>query len=130
MKHDLRAALEAMPPGTLVPTSWVIDQLARDAEPVETRRSEPTSEPTTWRERIWYVPSELRLGVKEAAEAIARSSSWLYKRTGPAADNPIPCRRLDGELVFLAGELRAWIRDREQSVHEGRSDPPTLRIAS
>ena len=87
-------------------------------------------ESPTWRERLWTAPSEMRIGLHEVAEAFGRSRSWCYKRTGSAAIDGIPCRRLDGELVFLVGELRAWWRSREESVHEGPSDPPALRTVS
>lgn len=71
----------------------------------------------TWRERLWLVPSETRLGVREAAEAIGRPVSWVYRRTSPkSAKAPLPHRRLDGELVFLAGELRAWVEGHEAMV--------------
>ena len=32
--------------------------------------------------------------------------------------SPIPHRKLEGELVFLVGELRTWIRNTEETVFE------------
>jgi len=80
---------------------------------------EPTTAPLvlTWRERLWLVPAETRLGVREVSEALGRSRSWLYKHIAT-----VPHRKLDAELTFLAGELRAWIRDAEETVRGGRSE--------
>jgi hypothetical protein len=76
-------------------------------------------EPSGWRERLWLVPAETRLGVPEVAEALSRPKSWVYARTGPSAEDPLPHRKLDGANIFTAGELRAWIRSREEVVHAG-----------
>lgn len=46
----------------------------------------------------------------------------MYARTGAKAEDPIPHRKLDGTLLFAAGELRAWIRDREEVVVAGRME--------
>jgi hypothetical protein len=90
----------------------------------------PEAPPFTWRERLWLVPAETRLGVPEVAEAVGRPKSWVYARTHrfvgkgkhrrerPAAEL-IPHRKLDGALVFTAGEVRAWLRDREEAVVGG-----------
>jgi len=75
--------------------------------------------PNSWRERLWTVPAETRLGVQEVAEALGRPRSSIYARTGPKAEDPLPHRKLDGTLLFTAGELRAWIRDREDVVAAG-----------
>ena len=53
------------------------------------------------------------------AEALGRPKSFVYARTGAKADDPIPHRKLEGSLVFTAGEVRAWIRDQEEVVHGG-----------
>ena len=91
------------------------------------RASEVGEEPITltWRERLWLVPAETRLGVREVAEALGRSTSWLYRHTGPKCDSAdlIPHRKLEGELVFTAGEVRAWVRDREDVLAAGRMEP-------
>ena len=68
-----------------------------------------------WPARLWQVPSETRLGVRELAEAVGRPRSLVYRHTAPAGDlAPIPHRRLDGLLVFLAGEVRDWLRANEE----------------
>jgi len=68
----------------------------------------------SWRERVWLVPDETRLGVRDVAEALSRSTSWVYKKASRAAGSRgLPCRKLEGELAFTAGELRAWIAKHE-----------------
>ena len=86
-----------------------------------TESPEPPA-PETWRERLWRVPAETRLGVAEVAEALGRPKSFIYARTGPKAEDMIPHRKLDGALMFAAGELRAWIRAREEVVCAGAMD--------
>ena len=69
----------------------------------------------SWRERVWIVPAETRLGVREVAETLARSKSWVYKKASrKAGPTGLPCRKLDGELLFTAGEVRAWINSSEE----------------
>ena len=67
----------------------------------------------TWRERIWTAPSETRLGVSEVAEAVGRSKACVYRWT---RNKTIPVRRLDGELVFKAADVRQFIKDREEAA--------------
>ena len=120
---ELKLWCQAAPPGTHVDAEWLA-QCLESVEPVPAPPAlmvEP-SEPT-WRERLWTVPSETRLGVVEVAEAVNRAKSWVYSRTGTAED-PIPHRKLDGTLVFTAGEIRTWIRDSEESIHEVPMTPP------
>lgn len=115
MRTPSRAALDALPDDALLPAGWV-RELVEDVEPEPAAVHEPT--PETWRERLWTVPADTRLGVVEVAEAMGdKPRSWVYARTGPAAEDPLPCRKLDGTLVFMAGELREWIEDREEVVH-------------
>jgi predicted DNA-binding transcriptional regulator AlpA len=84
-----------------------------------------TPEPVLpWAALLWIVPAETRLGVREVAEALGRPRSFVYRHTGPKAPGArIPHRRLDGELVFLAGEIRRWIEDHEVVVVPGRVRP-------
>ena len=66
---------------------------------------------------------ERRLGVKEACEALGRSKSWLYAHMAEdQGSERMPHRRLDGQVYFTAGELRAWVRDQEETVCGGWMD--------
>lgn len=78
-----------------------------------------------WREKLWIVPSETRIGTTELAEALGRNENWIYRRTQQSADDPIPHRKLDGSLVFRVGEVRAWLRKREDVLAAGPSAPAT-----
>jgi len=68
----------------------------------------------TWRERLWTCPPDTRLGVREVAEAVGRPRSWVYRacaaKRGPGR---LRARRLDGELVLLASEVRDWLTRQE-----------------
>lgn len=118
---DLRAWCVAAPPGTRVDVEWIAEFLATVAEN-EDEGTGPTPapmEPPPWREKLWTVDGATRLGVVEVAEALDRPKSYVYARTGPSADDPIPHRKMDGALVFQAAELRAWIRECEEVVAAG-----------
>jgi hypothetical protein len=109
------AWLQAAPPGTTIPAAWLAEALAEAASAPLGATADPIQ--ITWRERLWLVPKETRLGVREVAEAIGRPISWVYRRTGDKSDKaPLPHRKLDGELVFTAGEIRTWIERYEVIV--------------
>lgn len=110
---DLKATLEWLE--DLRATAGTHADILRGLQhiPVQEGREEPVLS-LTWRERLWLVPSETRLGVGDVAEALARSKSWVYKRTMVTAEDRLPHRKLDGELQFCAGELRTWIREHEE----------------
>lgn len=125
---DLLTWCEMAPAGLQVSATWLAEQLRAilDAEemgdtpvPDDTHRAPVSAEPT-WRERIWTVPDETRLTVDECAEALGRSRAWLYAR---GQELGIPYR-LEGaggaqRRVYLAGELRDWVRRREMVVVPG-----------
>lgn len=72
--------------------------------------------------RLWTVPAEMRLGVLEVAEAVGRSRDWVYRacsaeQAKAKGRSPLPCSRLDGELVFTAGAVRDWITRNELVVN-------------
>ena len=97
------------------------DALKDAAKKVGVQPSEPGATPATleltWRERLWLVPAETRMGVNELAEALGRSKSWVYKRTqGRAGEELLPYRKLDGELQFVVGEIRTYLHEREEVV--------------
>jgi predicted DNA-binding transcriptional regulator AlpA len=66
--------------------------------------------PPSWRERLWSCPADTRLGVLEIAEALGRSKAFVYRLT---RTKDIPHRKLDGELVFRAADIREWVQRRE-----------------
>ena len=122
---ELVAWLRRAPSGTRLEASEVARILANVAPESPTKHIDSPDqgtgrvEPSSWRERLWSVPAETRLGVVELAEALGRPKSFVYARTGAKADDPIPHRKLEGVLVFAAGEVRAWIRDQEEVVASG-----------
>lgn len=69
----------------------------------------------TWRERLWSVPADTRLNVRELAEALGQSVSWVYKHTSRRSGRvQLPHRQLaNGKLTFLAGEIRTWLAQTE-----------------
>ena len=74
----------------------------------------------TWRERLWVAPAETRMGVRDVAEALGRPVSFVYRGT---STKTIPHRKLDDELTFTAGELRAWLQVHEESITRGPTAP-------
>jgi hypothetical protein len=124
---DLRRwALEA-PPGTVVPVSSLVELLDAVEDPAPIQVTEAA--PETWRERLWSCGAEVRLSVADVAEALGRPKSYVYQRTGPKAEDPIPHRKCDGSVVVTAGELRAWIRAHETVIHAGPMESaPTDRV--
>lgn len=114
---ELRRWAETMP-GALIPASVLLEALEGLEEPEPAIGEGAPMPPSSWRERLWSVPAETRLGIAEVSEALDRPRSYIYARTGKA-ENPIPHRKLDGLLVFAAGEVRAWIRDHEEVVAAG-----------
>lgn len=65
------------------------------------------------RESLWELNPETRVGVSELAPMIGRGKSFLYRST---AAKTIPHRKLDGELVFVVGEIREWLKKSEEKV--------------
>src|SRR5690606_18010224 len=75
--------------------------------------------PASWRERLWTAHPETRLGVRELAEALGKSRSWVYSRTGRScpAGRRIPHSLDDsGEHSFRVGEIRDWLVRSETRV--------------
>lgn len=68
-----------------------------------------------WKERLWCAPAATRIGVEQLAEALGRSSSWVYKHTSLRSGSvPIPHRRLGtGKLEFVVSDIREWITQME-----------------
>lgn len=105
-----------------MPCHAVLDVLEQlDHAPSRQADQEASSQGSTtdaaWREKIWTAPAETRLGIAEAAEALGRPRSFIYRRTSAKSSlSKIPHRKLDGALVFLAGELRSWLASEEELV--------------
>ena len=119
---DLRTWLREAPPGTMVPATEMAARLEAVC-PIGHTTTDVVTEPT-WRERLWTAPAETRIGRQELLDAVGRSENWLYRHTGAKAKcSRIPCRKLDGELVFLVGELRQWLVEHEETVVPSRSEP-------
>ena len=119
---ELQVWLKVSPPGTLVDAQVLAQALALSRS--DPGRAVQSQQSTSWRERLWVVASDTRLGVTEVLEAIGRTRSWLYRHTGPSSPRVrIPHRKLEGELVFLAGEVRQWLIENETVVVPGRTTP-------
>ena len=90
------------------------------------------STPATWHEKLWTVAADVRLGVTETAEALGRPKSFVYNHTKPTCSESdrLPHRKLDGELVFVVGELRQWVREHEETIVAGKTERPSLRRVS
>jgi hypothetical protein len=119
----LRAIVDALPPGSAVTLPADALRAWLDEEPAVAPAVQLVAdEPASWRVRIWSVPEDTRLGVMEVAEAAGRSRDWTYratdaKRAARKGREPLPCSRLDGELVFKAGPVREWMRRAEAVVN-------------
>jgi predicted DNA-binding transcriptional regulator AlpA len=121
--HDLLRWLANAPEGTSVPAASLAEILRPLADSLSTPEPQPEPAPTPslgWREKFWLVPGETRLGLVELTEALGKPKSWVYRHTSEKSGLPrIPHRKLDGSLIFVVGEVRAWLREHEESVHEG-----------
>ncbi len=114
---SLLTSLREAPPGASVDAATVADRIA---EVMDAPNPRPI-DAATWRERLWTAPSETRIGRQELLEAVGRPASWLYRHSSPKSEcTRIPHRKLDGELVFVVGEVRQWLIDHEEIVVPGR----------
>ncbi len=117
---ELRQWAEAAPRGATVPVASLAELLADlEAEGARSTPVEPSKPAQTWRERLWTVPAETRLGVHELAEALSKPKSWIYRRTGPQSTARLPHRKQGSELVFVTGEVRHWLRSHEDVIEAG-----------
>lgn len=120
----LRVIVDSLPEGAAVTLpgdalrAWLKDEPAATAEPVAVQAGTQSD----WRERLWTVPAETRLGVHELAEALDRSADFVYRAVDPKRSehrgrDPLPCSRLDGVLVFTAGAIRRWLEASSVTVN-------------
>lgn len=128
-----RSWLELCPAGTTLAAHDVlaiVATLPQAAAPSPAIAPEPVSNGQTWRERLWTCAPETRLGVAELCEALGRPRSFVYRHTSAKTGlSLLPHRKIDGELAFVAGELRVWIRDNEETIVAGRAEAPALTIS-
>jgi len=119
---DIVDWLRAFPAGTYVLASEIAARL--DAAPPRAAAHAPQSAPPTWREKLWTVAPETRLGVAELSEAIGRSADYVYRHTAPGGIGArLPHSKLDGALVFTVAAIRDWLRQTEIPV-----SGPQLRL--
>ncbi len=120
--NDFRRWVATAPNGTMVSTKTLAEMLdAFDMEPAP-EIAKDAAPPLPWTFLLWTADPETRIGRTELLEAVGRPASWLYRHTGPKAKHRIPHRKLDGELIFVVGEVRRWLRDREEIVIAGPMD--------
>jgi predicted DNA-binding transcriptional regulator AlpA len=65
----------------------------------------------------WFAeaPADTRISVQELCAATGRSRGGLYKLV---REDGLPARRLpDKTFVFVVGEVRQWLRERERVVN-------------
>lgn len=122
LREHIEAAAAALPDGAsiLLPVAALREWLAEDPAPVT--RAVGLAEPSGWREKLWTVPADTRLGVRELAEALDRSPDWCYRAVSRKAAaergrDPLPCSKLDGALTFEAASVRQWITASERIVN-------------
>ncbi len=131
---ELRRWRAEAPAGATVP-AYVVASMLDGADLEPDRPAGPVVAPqegvqvAPWRVLLWTCAPEVRIGRAELLEAVARPASWLYRRTGEKARDRIPHRKLEGELVFIVGEVRRWLRDSEEIVEVGPVDERSLTVA-
>ena len=111
---ELRRRAAAAPSGTLLAIESLREVLGHPKTESNSKPELDQREASSRLLLLWTADPKTRMGRDELLEAVGKSRSWFYKGTGPKAADRIPRRRLDGELVFVVGEVRLWLRDREQ----------------
>jgi len=119
LEERLQAIVDPLPPGAAVtlPVDTLRAWLTEEWEPIALEPGPAVQQ--SWRLLLWTADPETRIGRTELLEAVGRPASWLYRHTGPKSGDRIPHRKLDGELTFVVGEVRRWLRDREDIVIAG-----------
>lgn len=142
---ELRRWLAAAPEGAQVtfPCAQLARILAADhPEPVAAEAT-PGTVPVSWRERLWTAPADQRLNASEAAEALGMSLRALYGHTHPnrgrhgdtktprpAEERTLPFHRVGTRLLFVAGELRAYLQQNTRVQVPGRPNAGRVKKAS
>lgn len=94
------------------------------AERYDALASRSPTAPQSILSQFWTLPEETRLSAQQVAEALGKSDAWVYKHIDARrTEFPLPYRREGGSgrdrLVFLAGEVRAWVQQREIVIRPG-----------
>lgn len=120
---ELRAWAGSAPAGTMLSASALAECLSNPVERAPEQRSTVAApEVPTWREKLWTCHADVRIGVREVSEALGRAESWVYRHTSQKSGIPLlPHKKLDGQLVFVVGEVRGWIQRNEQTIVAGRT---------
>src|SRR5262249_55911872 len=128
---DLLAAARLLPDGAslTLPREALLElEQVVTSKAIGDQAAQVESSASPWQEKLWTVPADTRMSLTNVCDALTRPKSWGYRHTSPASGLPrIPHRKLDGELVFIAGEVRAWVRDHEEVVVKPTSITPIAR---
>jgi len=63
---------------------------------------------------FWTLPPETRVTVAQLAEMLGRPKSFIYRHIKPRNGcEPIPHRKLDGQIVVVLSQAREWVRRHE-----------------
>jgi hypothetical protein len=123
----LRAIVAPLPSGSAVtlPADVVRAWIEEDEAVAKPAIVTADTPPESWRVKLWLVPGDMRMGVREVAEAMDRSPDWVYRAVSDArarekGRHALPCSRMDGELTFIAGAVRDWIKASEVVINPPR----------
>ena len=113
-------------PSTAVALAELLERLAALLRESAAHQPQPAVAPAaaepTWVERLWAAPDQVRFGVPELCQALGVRRSWVYRHTCRGSRlPPIPHRKLDGIVLFTAGEVRDWVRQNSVTIVPGRS---------
>lgn len=113
IRKELQRIVDGLPPGSSVnlPADWLREELEAEDIEVPTLQVETGGQVWTWAKILWLVPAERRLGTREVLEALGKGRTWLYRQMAEnRGRDRLPHRKLDGQVLFTAGEVRAWVR--------------------
>ena len=119
---EVVALIQRLPDGTTFTRAAVLKlcgaEVAGDAGSRAGEEAASVPAPPSWKEKLWTVPAQTRLGVAEISEALGKQPSAIHKlrareKRDRAKGRPVdalPCRKaFDGTLTCTAGELRDWL---------------------
>lgn len=66
-----------------------------------------------WRERVWTAPAETVMTVDDVCSATGRTRAFVYRHT---RNRTIKFKRLDGAICFRCGDVREWIKERQEAA--------------